>query len=141
MSLDLDDILAQLDQEKTAEEQMESELTSETSDVSEEKVAKKQEAETEEVEASEKEASREEAKSSETAKEAQKSETTEDVEKVADDLEVRGRIMARGFYDELQKLANDESQETEKETGEKTASAKSQGFADEVVSSLLNKYK
>lgn len=110
MSLNIDDILAQLDEEKTAEAKLEEEISSTETEVEKTASTASTESDTEK----------------------------EELEKTASDLEIQGRFLARGFYDELQKLATGEQEE---KTTEKVASEQSKGFVDEVVNSLISKYK
>ena len=123
--LNIDEILASLEQEKTAEESFAEGVSSEEKVETADSQA---EAATEEVVADAPEATEESTDSEE--KVAESNESTEEVsddaetEKVAAEMDAQGRIMAQAFMDELQKIAvgdaaymphNDDAKKDQKE--------------------------
>lgn len=154
MGLNLEDILAKLDEEKTAEEDFEESLTDSESKVDSEKVEKEaadeadSDEEQEEKEAADTSTESDQEDTEETEVKEASEESSEDeeesYEKLASDLEQQGRIMAQGFVDELNKLASGqeaEDVEASEDTKTKTAAEETENsFVDQAAESLMTRF-
>jgi hypothetical protein len=140
MGVNIDEILASLEQEKTAEanfaEGLSNDSTPESTEEKTEAVSEDN-APAETPEESTKEASAEEAAEEVSEEPSETVEVSEDdIEKVAAECDAKGRVMARAFVAELNKLAadadNDESvSETSEPVSEETVQAEETNSAEE----------
>jgi hypothetical protein len=147
MGLSVDQILASLESEKTAEDIFATNLVVEPAEkLAQEEPEETPEVETEETpEETEVEDVEEEVKEPEEVEEPEEPEEkeasekvaeSEDFQKLAEDLDAQGRIMAHGFFDELVKLSEVEVPEQE----EKTAEASAEDEGTQILINLYNRY-
>lgn len=144
MGLSVDQILASLESEKTAEDIFATNLVVEPAEkLAQEEPEETPEVETEETpEETEVEDVEEEVKEPEEVEEPEEKEASEkvaeseDFQKLAEDLDAQGRIMAHGFFDELVKLSEVEVPEQE----EKTAEASAEDEGTQILINLYNRY-
>ena len=149
MGVNIDEILASLEQEKTAEanfaEGLSNDSTPESTEENNTEAVSEDNAPADTPEETTKEASAEE-ETVEVSEEA-------DIEKIAEQCDAKGRIMARAFVGELNKLAADADNEPVSETSEpvsnevietdqatETASETEKSAAENIVGSLYNNF-
>jgi hypothetical protein len=162
VGLNIDEILASLENEKTAEEifkenligkkteeveeKKEAEAEAEAAEESkeaEEAAEEKMEAEKKVDEALEANEEVEEAEEVKETKEAEAEEKSEDsdLRKQAEELDVQGRIMARGFFDELKKLsAAEEDAEAEIVEGVAEETKEAEEAGTRILTNLYNRF-
>lgn len=162
MGLTIDEILASLENEKTAEEifadnlaekkaQEEPEVQEEVPEVVEaapeetpeeaEVPGEPDEEKDGEVTPSEEKPAEEKTAEEKPAGEPVQAVAEEENQKLAEDLDLQGRLMARGFFDELVKLseaANSETEPQPEENSEKVAEENADGT--EILVNLYNRY-